>query len=69
MNRYNIDTTNNDLVQIDLNDDWTIQEGEEALLTLVRFETPESKRCTLIVNKKDLTKLRDTLNQVLNDEK
>lgn len=68
MKRHNIDTENDDLIQIDLNDTWNIQDGEEALLTLVRFDHPNTKQVTLIVKKNDLIKLRDRLNMVL-DEK
>jgi hypothetical protein len=67
MKRYNIDTQNGDLIQIDLNDSWTIQENEEALLNLVRFEGPETKKryATVIVTKSDLINLRDNLNRIL----
>ena len=68
MYRYNIDTTNEDLIQIDLNDSWTISDGETALLTLVRFENPKDKNLSLIICKKDLLSLRDSLNKILENK-
>ena len=68
MYRYNIDTTNEDLIQIDLNDSWTISDGETALLTIVRFESPKDKNLSLIVDKKDLLSLRDSLNKILENK-
>ena len=68
MYRYNIDTANEDLIQIDLNDSWTISDGETALLTIVRFESPKDKNLSLIVDKKDLLSLRDSLNKILENK-
>jgi flagellar biosynthesis GTPase FlhF len=64
--RYNIDTTNGDLVQIDLaGDSWTASDDTAILVTLIKFNTDPSQSLSLSVTKKDLEKIVSNLNIIL----
>jgi len=65
MNRYNIETDNNDLIQIDLKDSWNLQNKEKALFTIIGFNYPKTNKCIIQVSRKDLETLRDKINQIL----
>ena len=66
MMRYNIDTTNGDLVQIDLaGDSWTASDDTAILVTLIKFNTDPSQSLSLSVTKKDLEKIVSNLNIIL----
>ncbi|NDD55130.1 hypothetical protein EBZ39_14920 [bacterium] len=67
MNRYNIDTENDDLIQIDIDGSWTVEKGETAMFCIVRMEYPSTKQCTIGVTHKDLVQIRDTINRILGD--
>lgn len=68
-NRYNIDTANDDLIQIDLKGgDWKVSNDREVVFfSIIRFsETPENpERLTIPVCKSDLKVLRDKLSQII----
>jgi hypothetical protein len=64
--RYNIDTTNGDLVQIDLaGDSWIASDDTSILVTLIKFNTDPSQSLSLSVTKKDLEKIVSNLNIIL----
>jgi len=66
MKRYNISTQKDDnLIQIDLKDNWTIGDDEEALLTVVELNYPKTKSCSIKVTKKDLKQLAYYLNIII----
>lgn len=64
LKRYNIDTENDDLVQIDLQgDSWVVNENEKVLFTIISFSKGE--KVTISIGMKDLEKIRSTINNVL----
>lgn len=68
-NRYNIDTDDGDLIQIDLKGgDWKLTNTKEmAFLSLIKFsETPENpERVTIPIYRSDLIFLRDKLSEII----
>ena len=66
MMRYNIDTTNGDLVQIDLSgDSWIASDDTAILVTLIKFDTDPSQSLSLPMTKKDLEKIVANINMIL----
>lgn len=64
MKRYNIETLNDDLIQIDLQgDSWVVNsEDEEVLFSIV---TAQGKTTTISINMNDLNQIRSTVNSLL----
>lgn len=64
MKRYNIDTLNDDLIQIDLQgDSWVVNsEDEEVLFSII---TAQGKTATISINMNDLNQIRSTINSLL----
>lgn len=64
MKRYNIDTLNDDLIQIDLQgDSWVVNsENEEVLFSII---TAQGKTATISINMNDLNQIRSTINSLL----
>lgn len=73
MHRYNIDTKNGDLIQIDLSNGWSVtNDHEEIRFTVINFNTPINddagpyfKESSIIVCKKDLSNLLSHLKKIL----
>ena len=73
MNRYNIDTQNGDLLQIDLSNGWSVtNDHEEIRFTIINFNTPITedtgpffKETTIKIYKKDLHNLLSNLQKIL----
>lgn len=66
---YNIDTENEDLVQIDCDGRWTVPPDCGAWITLVRFDYPNTQTCSVRVSHNDLVKIRDQINAIIGNEK
>lgn len=68
-NRYNIDTDDGDLIQIDLKGgNWKLTKNREmAFLSLIKFsENPENpQRVTIPIYRSDLILLRDKLSEII----
>jgi len=73
MKRYNIDTENGDLIQIDLPNNWTVNDDNEQIrFAVINYNTPIAdeagpfyKESSIIVNKKDLQNLLAHLKIIL----
>lgn len=67
MNRYNIDTTNGDLIQIDLTSgSWTMNtEDEVAYITVFNYNALPAEQVTIPIKKKDLENLASFIKNIL----
>lgn len=67
MKRYNIDTINGDLVQIDLtNESWTVNtEDEVVYLTVFNYNALPAEQVTIPIKKKDLENLSSFIRNML----
>lgn len=67
MNRYNIDTTNGDLIQIDLtNGSWTVNTDDEvAYVTVFNYNALPAEQVTIPMKKKDLEHLASIIKNIL----
>ena len=63
MKRYNIDTTDADLIQFDLKDSWTLSEDDKARFTVVDMENMITS--SILLNRYDLEKIKNIINNIL----
>lgn len=67
MKRYNIETSEGDLIQFDLaGDSWNVEtDAETAHLTIYKYRESGNEQISIPVNKKDLEQLRAYINNML----